>query len=301
MGDFLSRVTLKFDGWPWKTIGHLSYATSSFVHHFIAIGQFKLELQSGNSKFGSKSAIFSSLVTLKFDRWPWIPIGHLSYATSSFVYNFIAIRQFKLELQSGNAKFGSKSAIICHVWPWNLTDDLIKQQGTSPVLLQAFCIISEPSVISSWSYSPETPNLGQNRRFFAPCDLEIWQITLKNNRAPLLSCFKLCAWFHCHIRIQTWVTVRKRLSWVLTSVTLTFDLWPWTFCMDITFVNGNDFWKFRDDTMTGTWWKRCNRLTDRQTDGRLWRIWSQLPWSKLHRILASSFLSSSYREICVRR
>ena len=23
IGDILSRVTLKFDGWPWKTIGHL--------------------------------------------------------------------------------------------------------------------------------------------------------------------------------------------------------------------------------------------------------------------------------------
>ena len=27
IGDMLSRVTLKFDGWPWKTIGHLFYAT----------------------------------------------------------------------------------------------------------------------------------------------------------------------------------------------------------------------------------------------------------------------------------
>ena len=43
--DFFSRVTLKFDGWPSKTIGHLFYATSSFVQHFIAIGEFKLELQ----------------------------------------------------------------------------------------------------------------------------------------------------------------------------------------------------------------------------------------------------------------
>ena len=41
--DFFSRVTLKFDGWPCKTIGHLFYATSSFVHHFVAIGEFKLE------------------------------------------------------------------------------------------------------------------------------------------------------------------------------------------------------------------------------------------------------------------
>ena len=37
MGDVLYRVTLKFDGWPWKTIGHLSFAVSSFVQHFIAI------------------------------------------------------------------------------------------------------------------------------------------------------------------------------------------------------------------------------------------------------------------------
>ena len=48
IGDMLSRVILKFDGWPWKTIGHLFYATSSFVQHFVAIGEFKLELQSGN-------------------------------------------------------------------------------------------------------------------------------------------------------------------------------------------------------------------------------------------------------------
>ena len=72
--------------------------------------------------------------------------------------------------------------------------------------------------------SSETPNSGQNRPFFAPCDLEIWQITLKNNGAPLLCCFQLCAWFHCHMWIQNGVRVRKRLSWVLTSVTLTFDL-----------------------------------------------------------------------------
>ena len=56
---------------------------------------------------------------------------------------------------------------------------------------------------SNWSYSPETPNLGQNRRFFVPCNLQIWQMTLKNNRAPLLCCLKLCASFHSHHWIQT--------------------------------------------------------------------------------------------------
>ena len=116
IGDFLSRVTLKFDGWPWKTIGRLFYATSSFVHHFVAIGVLKLELQSGIAQ------------------------------------------------------------------------------------------------------------LGQNWRFFYPCDLDIWRMTLKNNRAPLPYYFKLCASFHHHMWIQTGVTVRKRLNGVMTSVTLTFDL-----------------------------------------------------------------------------
>ena len=64
IGDVLSRVTLKFGGWPWKTIGHLSFAVSSFVQHFIAIGEFKLELQSGNAQFGSNSTIFRAV-------WPW--------------------------------------------------------------------------------------------------------------------------------------------------------------------------------------------------------------------------------------
>ena len=56
------------------------------------------------------------------------------------------------------------------------------------------------------AYSPETPNLGQNRWCFVPCDLEIWRMTLENDRASLLCCFKLCATFHSHWWIQTGVS-----------------------------------------------------------------------------------------------
>ena len=47
--------------WPWnlmddppppppqKKRGHLFYAALSFLHHFVAIVEFKLELQSGNA------------------------------------------------------------------------------------------------------------------------------------------------------------------------------------------------------------------------------------------------------------
>ena len=61
IGDFWSRVTLK---WPWKTIWNLFYATSSFVHNFIATDEFKLGLQSGNAQYGSKVTIFLAA-------WPW--------------------------------------------------------------------------------------------------------------------------------------------------------------------------------------------------------------------------------------
>ena len=172
IGDILSRATLKFDGWPWKTIGHLFYSTSSFVHHFEAMGETGVTVpkRSIRVKIGN---FFLSSVTLKFEGWPWKSIGHLIYVASSFVSHFIAISEFKLESQAGNAHFRSKSSIFLAVWPWNLTDDLDK-----------------------------------------------------NNRAPLLFFFKLCASCHSHWWIQTGATVRKPPIWV-TCVTLKFDGWPW--------------------------------------------------------------------------
>ena len=119
IGDFLSRMTLKIDVWPWKTIGHLSYAASTFVHHFIANGAFKLELQSGNAQFGSKSTIFLA------------------------------------------------------VWPWYLTDNFEEQWGTSSEQHQALSIISSPYVNSNWSYGPETAKWGHDL-----CDLDLWPLTL---------------------------------------------------------------------------------------------------------------------------
>ena len=176
---FLSSVTLKFEGWHWKSIGHLFYTTWSFVCHFLAINEFKLELQSVNTQFRSKLVIFCSMwswnlmndvennrapvlcyfklcspfqrhwwiqsgvtvrklpiwvqigdflscVTLKFDGWPSKKLGHLFYATSSFVQHFLAIGELKLELQSGCAPFGSNLTLFRVLWPWNVTDDLQK-------------------------------------------------------------------------------------------------------------------------------------------------------------------------------
>ena len=76
------------------------------------------------------------------------------------------------------------------------------------------CIISQPFQIRRFMH-----------HFFASCDFEILRMTLKNNRAPLLCPLKLHASFGSHRWIPIWVTVPKRTNWVLTSVTLTSDLW----------------------------------------------------------------------------
>ena len=61
--DLMFSVTLKFDGWPWKTTRQHFYTDSSFEQHFVAISVFKLELQCGNAQITS--------VTLTFNLWPW--------------------------------------------------------------------------------------------------------------------------------------------------------------------------------------------------------------------------------------
>ena len=73
-------------------------------------------------------------------------------------------------------------------------------------------------------------NSGQNQCFFVLCDLEIWWMTLKNSRAPLLCCFKLSASFHSHKWIQTGDTVLKHP--VRVNFMIFCPLWPWNLTDD---------------------------------------------------------------------
>ena len=63
IGDFLFRVILKLDGWPmaWKNKRAPHLCCFKFVHHFIAINEFNLELKSGNAQFRSKSTTFGAV------------------------------------------------------------------------------------------------------------------------------------------------------------------------------------------------------------------------------------------------
>ena len=81
-----------------------------------------------------------------------------------------------------------------------------------------------------------------------------------------------------HMWIQTGVTVRKRLNWVLTSVTLTFDLWAqplaWTTLLSMVITPENFMMiRWQEHSEKGM----TDRQTDRQTDrGVLRAAWSQL-------------------------
>ena len=138
------------------------------LYHIKLCASFKILrwIQTGNAQLGLKSTIFCPPVTSIFNGWPWKAMGLIFSTTLRCVHHFKAMGEFKLELESWNAQFGSKSAICCPLWPCNLMDDLEKQRSTSSRSCKALCIISKPSRNSRWSYRPGRTDLGQNRRLF---------------------------------------------------------------------------------------------------------------------------------------
>ena len=78
--------------------------------------------------------------------------------------------------------------------------------------------------------------------------------------------------------IQTGITVRKRLSWVVTSVTLTFDVWAWpsawTFLWSLVITPDNFM-------MIRSWEHSHKGVTDGQTDRRTENTIHRAAWSKL--------------------
>ena len=125
--DSSHRVTFKFDGWSWKTVGHLFLITSSFVHHFKAIGEFKLELQSGNTQFGSKSANFFVPHDLEISQMAWKNYGapvlfyikvSASFRSHGWTYTGVTVRKRSIRIKIGD--FLSRVTL-------KLMDDLEKQ------------------------------------------------------------------------------------------------------------------------------------------------------------------------------
>ena len=126
------------DLWPWPFAWTLPWSVMITPENFMMIRWWE-HSQKGVTDRQTDGRTEN---TIHIAAWSQLKtIGHLFYTTSSFVHHFVAIGEFKLELQSGNAQFGSNSTIFRAVWPLNLTDRFEKQKGTSSMLLQALCII----------------------------------------------------------------------------------------------------------------------------------------------------------------
>ena len=172
---------------------------------------------------------------MKLDWWPCKTTGHLSYATSCFEHHFVAIGEFKLDYSSETPNLGQIRQFLepCDLEIWQMT---FKNNRAPLICYFKLCAAFRSHWwIRNWSYSPETSNLGQIWRFLASCYLEIWRMTFKNNRAPLLCYFKLCASFRSRWWIQTGVTVRKWLIWVKIDFLV---VWPWNLTDDLEEVWG---------------------------------------------------------------
>ena len=146
------------------------------------------------------------------------------------MHHFKAMGELKLELQSVNSQFGSKSAIFCPAWPWNLTDDL--ENNRAPLLCCFnFCASCHGHQRIQTRVTVRKRSIWVKIDAFFPCDLEISQMTLKNNRAPFLCYFELCESFCSHWWIQS-ITVWKRPIWVKMDDFLALSPWNLTDDLD---------------------------------------------------------------------
>ena len=153
---------------------------------------------------------FFSCVTLQFDVWPWKTIGHLFYATSSFVHHFVAIGEFNLSYSPETLNLGK---IRRFLEPCDLeTCRMTFKNNRKPLLFyfKLCALFRSHWWIQTWVTVRKRPIWVKFDDFLEPCYFEIWRMTLKSNRAPLLCYFKLYASFRSHKGIQTGVTVRKR-------------------------------------------------------------------------------------------
>ena len=175
-----------------RLLYNIKFCVSFHIHQW-----FQLELQSGNTQSGSNWTIFE-LCDLAI--WHMTlnkaNLRDLIAATGLVISNWIQIVNFSARV---TVKFDG--------WP--------KKNNSALLYYVKLCASFQIHWwIQTGVYSPETLISGRHWWYVIPCDLENWWMNLKNNRAPLLCYFNLCASFHTHWWIQTGVTVQKRPIWV---------------------------------------------------------------------------------------
>ena len=145
-----------------------------------------------NRRFFSPCDLEIRWMTSKNNRAPLL--YHIKLCVSFQIHRWIqtevTVRKHSIWVKIGD--------FFCPVWPGNLMDDL--EQGKS----EGFDSCDRPSNLNQ---------IGFKSSIFRSCDLEIWWMTPKNNKARLLYYIQLCVSFQIRQWIQTGVTVRKPTIW----------------------------------------------------------------------------------------
>ena len=199
------------------------------MHYFVTIGEFKLELQLGTPNL-DQNRRFLSRATLQFDRWHLKTTRHLSWSTSSFVHNLVAIGESQLKLQFGNARFRSKSVLIfpCDLGIWRMTLQNIR----APLLSYfKYCAsLCSHRWIQTGFTVQKRPNWVQKVIF---CPLWPWHSTddLEKTIGYLFPFYATSSYVHnfvaiCEIKLELQSgNAQIGAKFALTSVTLTCDFW----------------------------------------------------------------------------
>ena len=126
LAQIWSKSSIFQSMWPWslmdnleKILGHIFYTTLGFEHHVKSSGEFKLKLQSGNTQFGSKLAIF---VLCDLEIW-WMTLENnrapLLYFIK-FVHHFKVMGEFKLEVMLNSGQ-NRQFFVLCDLEFWWMT------------------------------------------------------------------------------------------------------------------------------------------------------------------------------------
>ena len=173
-----------------------------------------------------------SRVTLKFDGWLWKQWGTFSVLLQALhIISWPLVNSDKsCTPETLNSDENRPFFVPCDLEIWRMT--LKNIRARLPCNFKPCAPCRNHQSIQTGVTVWKRPIWVKISKFFITCVLKIWWMTLTNNRAPLLCYFKLCAFFHNHRLIQTWVRAQKCPIWVkicyfVSRVTLKFDRWPW--------------------------------------------------------------------------
>ena len=161
--------------WPWNLMNDLEKHKAPLLYYIKICASFQIHwwIQTGVTvrTCSIRVKIGDFFVPCYLEIW-WMtwknnraPLPYYIKLGAAFQSHWHLQTGVTVQKRSIRVKIGD---FFCPGWLIKLTYDIEKQKGTSSILHQALCIISNPLVKSNLSCSLETLKSGKNWRFFCP-------------------------------------------------------------------------------------------------------------------------------------